>query len=211
MGDVLYVSFLLFYIIKIKSVVFFDKICYILLDCDTMSFRRGAMRKVFSILVENTSGVLSRVSGLFSRRGYNISSLTVAETENPGLSRMTVVADGDEPILEQIKQQLLKLEDVIEINELRSRESVCRELMLIKVGADLEHRTSLTTLADIFHAKVVDVSNDSRMMELTGNQDKLDSFIKMLNDYEIKEMVRTGITGLMRADAEDYMDNVASD
>ena len=169
------------------------------------------MRKVFSILVENTSGVLSRVSGLFSRRGYNISSLTVAETENPGLSRMTVVAGGDEPILEQIKQQLLKLEDVIEINELRSRESVCRELMLIKVGADMEHRTSLTTLAEIFHAKVVDVSNDSMMMELTGNQDKLDSFIKMLNDYEIKEMVRTGITGLMRADAEDYMDNVASD
>lgn len=166
------------------------------------------MRKVLSILVENTSGVLSRVSGLFSRRGYNISSLTVAETENPKLSRMTVVADGDESILVQIKNQLLKLEDVIEITELKSRESVCRELMLIKVSANNEQRTSLSTIADIFHAKVVDVSNDSIMMELTGNQDKLDSFIKMLCDYEIIEMVRTGVTGLMRADAEDYMDNI---
>ena len=151
------------------------------------------------------------VEALYCKLPFEKRTRLSAETENPGLSRMTVVADGDEPILEQIKQQLLKLEDVIEINELRSRESVCRELMLIKVGADMEHRTSLTTLADIFHAKVVDVSNDSMMMELTGNQDKLDSFIKMLNDYEIKEMVRTGITGLMRADAEDYMDNVASD
>lgn len=166
------------------------------------------MRKVLSILVENTSGVLSRVSGLFSRRGYNISSLTVAETENPKLSRMTVVAEGDEQILVQIKNQLLKLEDVIEITELKSRESVCRELMLIKVSANNEQRTSLSTIADIFHAKVVDVSNDSIMMELTGNQDKLDSFIKMLCDYEIIEMVRTGVTGLMRADAEDYMDNI---
>lgn len=166
------------------------------------------MNKVLSILVENTSGVLSRVSGLFSRRGYNISSLTVAETEKPTLSRMTVVADGDEQILEQIKNQLLKLEDVIEISELKTRESVCRELMLIKVAAGSDKRTSLSTIADIFHAKVVDVSNDSIMMELTGNQDKLDSFIKMLADYEIIEMVRTGITGLMRADAEDYMDNI---
>lgn len=166
------------------------------------------MRKVLSILVENTSGVLSRVSGLFSRRGYNISSLTVAETENPKLSRMTVVADGDEQILMQIKNQLLKLEDVIEITELKSRESVCRELMLIKVEADTQKRISLSTIADIFHAKVVDVSNDSVMMELTGNQDKLDSFIKMLSDYSIIEMVRTGVTGLMRADAEDYMDNI---
>lgn len=169
------------------------------------------MRKSLSILVENTSGVLSRVSGLFSRRGYNISSLTVAETEKPGLSRMTVVADGDDRILEQIQNQLLKLEDVIEITELRFRESVCRELMLIKVAADVDKRVSLSTIADIFHAKVVDVSTDTIMMELTGNQDKLDSFLKMLTDYEIIEMVRTGITGLMRADAEDYRDNHATE
>ena len=166
------------------------------------------MRRVMSILVENTSGVLSRVSGLFSRRGYNIVSLTVAETQDPAQSRMTVVADGDEQILSQIQNQLDKLEDVISITTLKSRESVCRELMLIKVAADIKKRGAIMTIAEIFHAKVVDVSNDSIMMELTGNQDKLDSFIKMLNDYEIKEMVRTGITGLMRADAEDYLDNV---
>ncbi len=162
------------------------------------------MRMVLSILVENTSGVLSRVSGLFSRRGYNISSLTVAETEKKQLSRMTVVAEGDEQILEQIKNQLMKLEDVISIDELKSRSSVCRELMLIKIACNIESRQTLVTLAEIFHAKIVDVSNDSLMMELTGNQDKNDSFIKMLSDYEIIEMVRTGVTGLMRADAEDY-------
>lgn len=166
------------------------------------------MRKVMSILVENTSGVLSRVSGLFSRRGYNINSLTVAETENKKFSRMTVVAEGDEQILNQIKNQLNKLEDVIEITELKSREAVCRELMIIKIGANAEQRQSLASLADIFHAKVVDVSIDTIMMELTGNQDKLDSFLKMLRDYRIIEMVRTGVTGLLRADAEDYRENL---
>lgn len=166
------------------------------------------MRKVMSILVENTSGVLSRISGMFSRRGYNICSLTVAETEDPKYSRMTIVADGDEHILEQIQNQLEKLEDVIGISVLKSRESVCRELMLIKVAADIKKRQSLITIADIFHAKVVDVSNDSIMMELTGNQDKLDSFLKLLDDYQIIEMVRTGVTGLMRAYAADYAENV---
>lgn len=166
------------------------------------------MRKVMSILVENTSGVLSRVSGLFSRRGYNISSLTVAETERPSLSRMTVVVDGDEQILEQIKNQLMKLEDVIEISELRSRESVCRELMLIKIQAASSKRGALIHIADIFHAKIVDVSTESIMMELTGNQDKLDSFLNILEDYTIIEMVRTGITGLLRANSEDYKDNI---
>ncbi|MBR4145357.1 MAG: acetolactate synthase small subunit [Lachnospiraceae bacterium] len=166
------------------------------------------MRKVFSILVSNTSGVLSRVSGLFSRRGYNIKSLTVAETENPEFSRMTVVADGDERILEQIKNQLYKLEDVKDIIELKSREAVCRELMIIKIGATTEQRNNLVAIADIFRAKVVDVSVDTMMLELTGNQDKLDSFIRMLKDYTIIEMVRTGVTGLMRADYEAYRDNV---
>lgn len=162
------------------------------------------MRMAMSILVENTSGVLSRVSGLFSRRGYNICSLTVAETENPLLSRMTVVAEGDEQILEQIKNQLDKLEDVKNIIELKNRSSVCRELMLIRIAANAKERQLISTIADIFHAKVVDVSIDSVMFELTGNQDKIDSFLKMLKDYEIIEMVRTGITGLMRADAADF-------
>lgn len=157
------------------------------------------MRKmVLSILVDNTAGVLSRISGLFSRRGYNIHSLTVGETEKPELSRMTVVVNGDEQILVQIKNQLAKLEDVVEIKELENEGSICRELMLVRVGVKQETRHELVTIAEIFKAKIVDVTNDSMMMELTGNQEKLDAFIKMMDQFSILEFVRTGITGLER-------------
>ena len=152
---------------------------------------------VLSILVDNTSGVLSRVSGLFSRRGYNIDSLTVGETENPLISRMTVVVTGDEGILEQIKKQVSKLEDVKEIVELMPDSSVCRELILIKVRATAMERTSLNT-ANIFRANVVDVSAEHMMIELTGTISKIDAFIKLLDGFEIDELVRTGITGLTR-------------
>lgn len=165
-------------------------------------------RMVLSILVENTSGVLSRVSGLFSRRGYNIDSLTVGETENPKYSRMTVAVTGDDNILEQIEKQLAKLEDVIEIKELASDSSVCRELILIKISVAQEVRPAITAIVDIFRAKIVDVAADSMMIELTGDQAKLDAFIKLLDGYEIKELVRTGITGLSRGflDDTDYID-----
>ncbi|MGI5969076.1 MAG: acetolactate synthase small subunit [Lachnospiraceae bacterium] len=153
---------------------------------------------VLSILVDNTSGVLSRVSGLFSRRGYNIDSLTVGETENPLISRMTVVVTGDEGILEQIKKQVSKLEDVKEIVELMPDSSVCRELILIKVRATAMERTSLNTIANIFRANVVDVSAEHMMIELTGTISKIDAFIKLLDGFEIDELVRTGITGLTR-------------
>lgn len=155
-------------------------------------------RMVLSILVENTAGVLSRVSGLFSRRGYSIDSLTVGETETPGISRMTVVATGDDQILDQIKKQLAKLEDVKTITELADGESVCRELILIKVGATPKDRQAIIAVADIFRAKIVDVAMESMIVELTGNQAKLDAFIKLLEGFEIKELVRTGITGLAR-------------
>ena len=157
------------------------------------------MRKmVLSILVDNTSGVLSRVAGLFSRRGYNIDSLTVAATENPLYSRMTVVAKGDEQILEQISKQLAKLEDVREIKELTAGDSVCRELVMVKVEAGIEKRQAIIATSNIFRAKVVDVSTDSMMIELTGNQSKVDAFINVLGDVKILEMVRTGVTGLTR-------------
>lgn len=160
----------------------------------------GFMNKmVLSILVDNTAGVLSRVSGLFSRRGYNIQSLTVAETEKNEISRMTVVVNGDNQILGQIRNQLQKLEDVVEIKELHYAESICRELMLIRVKAGQDKRQNIVTVAEIFKAKIVDVTCSSLMMELTGNQNKIDAFINMLKDYEILEMVRTGITGLPRA------------
>lgn len=157
---------------------------------------------VLSILVENTAGVLSRVSGLFSRRGYNIDSLTVGVTENPAYSRMTVAASGDDEILEQIQKQLEKLVDVKDIDVLKDGESVCRELILVKVAAKAEERQQVIAVADIFRAKIVDVAPDSLMVELTGNQTKLDAFISLLEGFEIRELVRTGITGLIRGACE---------
>ena len=166
-------------------------------------------RMVLSILVDNTAGVLSRVSGLFSRRGYSIDSLTVGETETPGISRMTVVATGDEQILDQIKKQVAKLEDVKSIIELADGESVCRELILVKVAVTQKDRQAIIAVADIFRAKIVDVAMESMMIELTGNQAKLDAFIKLLEGFEVIELVRTGITGLTRgaADLAQYIDD----
>lgn len=155
-------------------------------------------KKVLSILADNTSGVLSRVSGLFSRRGYNIDSLTVGETEDPRYSRMTVVARGDDQILEQIEKQLAKLEDVREVRELVDGHAVCRELVLITVAVTPKERPALVSVVDIFRANIVDVETDSVMIEMTGNQAKINAFIKLLDGYEIKEMVRTGIAGLSR-------------
>ncbi len=165
-------------------------------------------RMVLSILVDDTAGVLSRVSGMFSRRGYNIDSLTVGETETPGISRMTVVATGDEQILDQIKKQLAKLEDVKTITELKDGESVRRELILVKVAAGQKDRQAIIAVADIFRAKIVDVSMESMIVELTGNQTKLDAFIKLLEGFEVIEMVRTGITGLARGGAGDLAQEI---
>jgi len=155
---------------------------------------------VLSILVENTPGVLSRVSGLFTRRGYNIDSITASPTQNEKFTRMTIAVSGDDMILLQIKNQLSKLEDVVKIFELKQNESVCRELILIKVRASKAEKQEIITIADIFRAKVVDVSSDTLMMELTGNVSKIEAFINLINDFEILELVRTGATGLTRGD-----------
>ena len=156
---------------------------------------------VFSILVDNSAGVLSRVAGLFSRRGYNIDSLTVGETQDSRISRMTVAVTGDDDVLEQIQKQLNKLVDVIEIVELPADASVCRELILVKVEATVEQRQSVIAIADIFRAKIVDVAPDSLNIELTGNQTKLNAFIELLDGFKIAELARTGITGLTRGAA----------
>lgn len=148
------------------------------------------MRKmVLSILIDNTPGALSRVVGLFSRRGYNIDSLTVGETENPAVSRMTVAVTGDGIILDQIEKQITKLENVIQVQELTGDASVCRELILVKVSASQEARPSINAIVEIFRAKIVDVASDTMMIELTGNQAKLNAFTKLLDGYEIKELV----------------------
>ncbi|MDD7403931.1 MAG: acetolactate synthase small subunit [Butyribacter sp.] len=164
-------------------------------------------KRVLSILVDNTSGVLSRVSGLFSRRGYSIDSLTVGETENPAYSRMTVVVHGDDQVLDQIEKQVAKLEDVRCVKVLQHGQRVCRELILVTVAVTAEERPAVVAIADIFRAKIVDVGMDTMMIELTGNQNKLNAFVKLLNGYEIIEMVRTGIAGLSRG-AQDTFDEL---
>ena len=157
------------------------------------------MRKqAYSILVYNNPGLLSRMAGLFSRRGYNIESITAGTTADPRFTRITIVASGDEQILSQIEKQVRKMEDVIEIKPLNDSNSVCRELVMIKVRANASERAELISLADIFRAKIVDVGKDSLTVMLTGDQSKLDALINLLEDYEILELARTGLTGLSR-------------
>ena len=154
--------------------------------------------KVLSILVANRAGVLSRVSGLFSRRGYNIDSLTVGVTADPRYSRMTVAVRGDDQIIDQIRKQVSKLVDVIDIKVLSDTESVSRELILVKVRATQQQRQDVISITNIFRANIIDVSSDSLIVELTGGESKLNAFIGLLRNYEILELARTGITGLSR-------------
>ena len=155
-------------------------------------------KRVFQLLVNNTSGVLSRIAGLFSRRGYNVESITAGATADPRITRITIVASGDEEILEQIEKQLAKLEDVRNIKELEPDRSVFRELIMIKVRATAEQRQSIIAVADVFRAKIIDVAPESLMIELTGNQQKIEAFISLLDGHEILEQARTGIAGLGR-------------
>ena len=153
-------------------------------------------RLVLSLLVENNAGVLSRVAGLFSRRGYSIDSLSVGHTNEPGISRMTVVARGDEMILSQIQKQLAKLVEVIDITLLKPDTSVYRELVLIKVEANEQTRSSIVSIADIFRARVVDVAPKSLIIEATGASLKIDGLLAMLEGFKILEIVRTGLSGM---------------
>ena len=155
-------------------------------------------KKVFQLLVDNTSGVLSRISGLFSRRGYNIESITAGVTSNPNFTRITIVATGDEAILEQIEKQVGKLIDVRQIWELEPDSSVYRELIMVKIKARDDQRQAIVSVSDIFRAKIIDVDVDSMIIELTGNQSKIDAFLDLLKGYEILEIARTGIAGLRR-------------
>ena len=155
-------------------------------------------KKVFQILVDNTTGVLSRISGLFARRGYNIESITAGVTADPRFTRITIVASGDDEVLVQIEKQVAKLVDVRSIKELKPDESVYRELAMIKIKVLPEQRPGVVSVADIFRAKIVDVAVDALIVELTGNQSKIDAFINLLDGYEILEIARTGIAGLGR-------------
>ena len=156
------------------------------------------MRHVLSILVNNHAGVLSRVSGLFSRRGYNIDSLSVGTTEDPNFSRITISAQGDDRVIEQIRKQVEKLYDVLEVSELSPEHAVFREHCFIKVSAVASARPEIFSVVDIFRANIVDVSAENLTIEMTGDQGKITAFIELMEPYGIVEIVRTGLTGITR-------------
>jgi acetolactate synthase-1/3 small subunit len=156
------------------------------------------MRHLISILVENEAGALSRISGLFSARGYNIESLTVAPTEDASMSRMTIVTTGSDDVVEQITKQLNKLVDVVKVVDLSEAEHIERELMLIKVRAGAKERDEVKRMADIFRGRVIDVSDNTYTIELTGSGEKLDAFIHALDAGTILETVRSGTSGIGR-------------
>lgn len=155
-------------------------------------------KKVFQLLVDNTPGVLSRISGLFTRRGYNIESITAGLTADPRFTRITIVASGEDEILVQIRKQVEKLVDVRDVKELAPATSVYRELALVKVRVDAQNRQGVISLSDLFRAKIIDVGTESLIIEITGDQEKIDAFLRLLDGYEILELARTGIAGLGR-------------
>ena len=158
------------------------------------------MRHIISILLENEAGALSRVCGLFSARGYNIESLTVAPTEDPSLSRMTIVTTGSDAIIEQITKQLNKLIEVVKVVDLTEGAYTERELMLVKVRAVGKDREEMKRIADIFRGRIIDVTETAYVIELTGNGSKLDGFIEATDRSLILETVRTGVSGIGRGD-----------
>ena len=163
----------------------------------------SSRRYTVGVLVDNEPGVLSRVSGLFSRRGFNIESLTVGTTVDPQVSRITIVVKGTDANIEQLVQQLYKLICVQKVQVMQPRNSVERQLLLVKVSADVTEREGLMRLVDIFKAKVLDVTRNSMTLQITGENDKIDSLLSLLEDYGILELVRTGVVALERG--EDVM------
>ncbi len=158
------------------------------------------MRHILSLLMENETGALSRVAGLFSARAYNIESLTVAPTEDPTVSRMTLVTSGSDEVIEQITKHLNKLVDVIKVIDLNESRHIERELMLIKIQARGENREEIKRLVDIFRGRIIDVTENTYTIEMTGAGDKLDAFISALEDGVILEVVRSGVSGIARGD-----------
>jgi len=158
------------------------------------------MRHIISILIENESGALSRVAGLLSARGYNIESLTVAPTEDDSLSRMTLVTRGNDEIIEQITKQLNKLIDVVKLIDLAESSHIERELMLVKIRTTQETREEVKRMVDIFRGKIIDVTPNSYVIEMTGQSNKLDAFIHGFEDGNIIEVVRSGPTGISRGE-----------
>ena len=158
----------------------------------------GALRRTISVMVENKFGVLARISTLFAARGFNIDSLAVGRTEDPAVSRMTIMVNGNEAVLEQVEKQLNKLIDVIKVTNFDNESHLARDLALIKVKADKASRSEIFQIVDIFRAKVVDVGVDSLVIEMTGDEEKITALEALLRPFGIKEMVRTGIIAMSR-------------
>ena len=156
------------------------------------------MRHVISILVENKVGVLARITGLISGRGFNIDSLAVGETENPAISRITIVVRGDDAILEQVRKQIGKVIDVIKVIDFTNEEFVERDLMLLKVNCPIGKRGEIIEIVDIFRGKIVDVGQKDLIIEIAGTEDKLEAMLSLLRPYGIKELVRTGSIAIAR-------------
>ena len=157
------------------------------------------MKHKVAVLVENNPGVLAKVSNLFSRRGYNIDSLVVSDTEDKTISRMTIVVDGDEKTIEQVTKQLHKLVDVIKVNDLTNDDTVCRQLLLVRVAADRETRGEIIQLMYIFRARIIDIGRRSLIIEATGDESKIDAILKSLQPFGIQEIVKTGISAMVRS------------
>jgi acetolactate synthase-1/3 small subunit len=156
------------------------------------------MKHTIAVIVENKSGALTRIAGLFSRRSFNIESLSVGATDNPDYSRMTLSVQGDEEVLEQVIKQLSKLINVIRVSELEPHESIERELAIIKVSADKENRSEIMQLVSVFRAKIIDVSARSMIIEVTGDEQKVDALVLLLRQFGIKELARTGKVSMIR-------------
>jgi acetolactate synthase-1/3 small subunit len=156
------------------------------------------MKHTIAVIVENKSGVLARIAGLFSRRSFNIDSLSVGATDNPDYARMTITVQGDRDVLEQVIKQLSKLINVIRVSELDASESVVRELAVIKVSADKDNRSEIMQIVNIFRAKIIDVSHRSMIIEVTGDENKIDAMIQLLRQFGIKELARTGVVSMVR-------------
>ena len=159
------------------------------------------MKHIISALVENKAGVLAHIAGLFSARSFNIESLTVGATENPDLSRMTIVAGGDEGILEQIRKQLAKVIDVLKVVDMSGKRYVERDLALIKVSAPPAKRSEIANLVDVFRGRVVDIASSSLTVEVSGPEEKIEACVDLLKPYGIKEMVRAGVVAMLRGEA----------
>jgi len=156
------------------------------------------MKHIIAVIVENKSGVLTRIAGLFSRRSFNIDSLSVGATDNPEYSRMTITVQGDRDVLEQVIKQLSKLINVIRVSELDPAESLERELAIVKVSVDRESRSEIMQIVNIFRARIIDVSQRSMIIEVTGDEEKVDAMVQLLRQFGIKELARTGKVSMVR-------------